>query len=150
VIGKEKDKRRGRERSHHSTMLTLQFKNIEPRAVTAFWEKKKSEPRRFSSFMAGIRQGIFEFIGFAPEAPAHDKAPVTVTEQVSPAIIEKEAPAEVAANNEVASKVRSALRNLDYKAAEINKVQFVPDLDFDAMFEMAIKQLNQIRQGGAN
>jgi hypothetical protein len=131
LIGKEAEKRHGRKPICHKTLWTIRIKL--PEQVLTLCRAKYKDPGAKEFW----RRAAYAFVGVDPEAaPEPETTPTPGSAIAGPANCEKSPQA----TPEVA-EVRSALRNQGFKAAEVNKVQFSPGLDFAAMMRIALKQL---------
>jgi len=160
LVGKETEKRHGRNPRYHKNLWTIRIKLPEP-VLTLCREKYKAPGAK--EFW---RCASYAFVGLdpdvAPVQPEAAPAPTTESAIVAPDNCDKslqvndDAPNDLrsapstaqvkvnqAANDDVGDDVRSALRNQGYTAAEINKLQFSPRLGFEELMRIALKQLRQ-------
>lgn len=146
-IQAETSKRTGIRPSHHKTILHLQRRNLDPERLALYYAIKADSKKRVDAIMQRkIDEGIEEVLALAPATPpARPEAepePMAEESKSATSAITEEVPAKGAPRvNDVEAAVRSALLNLGFKSADVKRVQFSPDSDFNQMMRLALQQL---------
>jgi hypothetical protein len=117
-------KRLGVNPTHHKTILSLRRPKLDPEKLARYYLIREKNQDRVREIMhRKIDEGIEEVLALAP-TPLPQPS-------VRPAL----------ATQDAVSDVRSALLNLGFGGAAINKVQFNRELDFEELMRIALKQL---------
>ena len=116
-------KRLGVKPTHHKTILSLRRPKLDPERLALYYLIREKNQERVREIMhRKIDEGIEEVLALAPGClPQPGVTPVL-------------------GSRDVVSDVRSALLNLGFGGAAINKVQLNRELDFEVLMRIALKQ----------